>query len=61
MGCFYNIKVWDWLWTWVIVKDRKDLQENNKESLNCLDQSVSRNLNTEDTASEGSKEVRDKC
>ena len=61
MGCFYNVKVWEWLWNWAIVKDWKDLQENNKESLNCLDQSVSRNLNIEDTASEGSKEVRDKC
>lgn len=39
MGCFYNIKVWDRLWNWVIVKDRKDLQEDNKESLNCLDRS----------------------
>ena len=41
-----------------IVKHWKDLQENNKEIINYLDYSVSRNLDIENTASKGSKEVR---
>lgn len=55
---FYNLEVWEWLWNTAIVKDWKDLQENNKESVNYLDYSVSRNLDIEKTASKGSKEVR---
>jgi hypothetical protein len=51
--------VWECLWNRAIVKDWKDLQENNKQSINYLYYSVSRNLDIENTASKGSKEVRE--
>lgn len=34
------------------------MERNNTESLNCLDQTVSRNFSSEDTASKGSPKVK---
>lgn len=39
--------------------DSKNLKKNYRDSLNCLEQTVSRNLELEDTTGEGSEEMRD--
>lgn len=47
-----------WLWNYVIARGRKNFE--NRKSLDCLKQTVSRNRYAKDSASEGSgkKKIR---
>lgn len=48
----------EWLCNLAVDRLRKNLEEHYRESLNCLAQTASRNLELEDAVGEGSDEVR---
>lgn len=43
-----------WLWNGATRKNRTNFEEHNRKSLDCLEQSVGRNMNIIDSASEDS-------
>ena len=45
--------MWEWLWNWAMSRCQKNIEK--KESLNCLGQTVKRNLDIKNVASEDSK------
>ena len=45
--------MWEWLWNWEMSRRQKNFEK--KESLNCLGQTVKRNLDIKNVASEDSK------
>lgn len=47
--------MWEWLWNQAVSGDWKDFEEHDRESLNCLEQTVSGNMDFKDAAPEGSK------
>lgn len=45
--------MWEWLWNWAVSRGQKSFEK--KASLNCLGQTVKRNLDIKNAASKDSK------
>lgn len=39
------LKIWKWLWHGALGRAWKNFEEHDRESLDCLEQTVSRNMN----------------
>lgn len=46
LGCCYNkyLKMEKWLWNWAVGRGWKNSEEHARKKLNCLKQTVSRNM-----------------
>jgi len=47
--------VWEWFWNQAVGEDWKNFEEHDRESLNCLKQAVSSNMDLKDAVGGGSK------
>lgn len=49
------LKMWEWFWNQAVGEDWKDFEEHDRESINCLKQAVSSNMDLKDAVGGGSK------
>lgn len=47
--------MWTWLWNWAISRGWKNVEEHDRKSLDCLEQTVSRKLDANNCANEDSE------
>lgn len=53
--------MWKWLCNWVMSRDWKNFEVHDKESLDCLEKNLGRNMNIKGYSREGSERKGEIC
>lgn len=54
-------KMWEWFQNQAVGEDQKNFEDHDRESLNCLKQAVSSNMDFKDAVGEGSKGSKERA